>query len=135
MSAAVEVAVPEWLAVRAGKDESRRRAKSVKMRAEVGHDEVREGDDASASAQLGRPEEVPATGRIVDLAGDTDVASGQVDVIRGKRGEIYERTEGRVSLQTRCDRVAEIIALIKQAHPCEVPGISARTITDGKCGG
>src|SRR5207247_948761 len=26
-------------------------------------------------------------------------------------GEIYERTEGRVSLHTRCDRVAEIIAL------------------------
>lgn len=65
------------------------------MRAEVGHDEVREGDDAPASAQLGRPEEVPATGRIVDLAGDTDVASGQVDVIRGKRGEIYERTPAR----------------------------------------
>src|SRR5512132_1114428 len=36
------------------------------------------------------------------------------------RGEIYERTEGRVSLHTRCDRVAEIIALVKQAHPYEV---------------
>ena len=47
------------------------------------------------------------------------------------RGEIYERTEGRVSLHTRCDRVAEIIALIKQAHPYEVPGISTRAITGG----
>ena len=45
--------------------------------------------------------------------------------------KIYERTEGRVSLHTRCDRVAEIIVLIKQTHPYEVPGISTRTITDG----
>ena len=47
------------------------------------------------------------------------------------RGEIYERTEGRVSLHTRRDRVAEIVALAKQEHPYEVPGISTRTITDG----
>jgi periplasmic divalent cation tolerance protein len=47
------------------------------------------------------------------------------------RGEIYERTEGRVSLHTRRDRVAEIIALAKQEHPYEVPGISTRAITDG----
>jgi periplasmic divalent cation tolerance protein len=47
------------------------------------------------------------------------------------QGEIFERTEGRVSLHTRCDRVAEIVALIKQEHPYEVPGISTRTITDG----
>ena len=47
------------------------------------------------------------------------------------RGEIYERTEGRVSLQTRRDRVAEIVARAKQEHPYEVPGISTRTITDG----
>ena len=40
------------------------------------------------------------------------------------RGEIYERTEGRVSLHTRRDRVAEIVALAKQEHPYEVPGIS-----------
>ena len=46
-------------------------------------------------------------------------------------GEIYERTEGRVSLHTRRDRVAEIVALAKQEHPYEVPGISTRTITDG----
>ena len=30
------------------------------------------------------------------------------------RGEIYERTEGRVSLHTRRDRVAEIVALAKK---------------------
>jgi uncharacterized protein involved in tolerance to divalent cations len=47
------------------------------------------------------------------------------------RGDIYERTEGRVSLHTRCDRVAEIVALAKQEHPYEVPGISTRAITDG----
>ena len=47
------------------------------------------------------------------------------------RGEIYERTEGRVSLHTRCDRVAEVIALVRQAHPYDVPGISTRAITDG----
>ena len=47
------------------------------------------------------------------------------------RGEIYERTEGRVSLHTRRDRVAEIVALAKQEHPYEVPGISTRAIADG----
>ena len=40
------------------------------------------------------------------------------------RGEIYERTEGRVSLHTRRDRVAEIVAIAKKEHPYEVPGIS-----------
>jgi periplasmic divalent cation tolerance protein len=29
-------------------------------------------------------------------------------------GEIYERTEGRVSLHTRRDRVAEIVALLRK---------------------
>jgi len=47
------------------------------------------------------------------------------------RGEIYERAEGRVSLHTRRDRVAEIVTLAKQEHPYEVPGISTRAITDG----
>jgi periplasmic divalent cation tolerance protein len=47
------------------------------------------------------------------------------------RGAIYERTEGRVSLHTRRDRVQEIIALTKHDHPYEVPGISTRTITGG----
>ena len=49
------------------------------------------------------------------------------------RGDIYERTEGRASLHTRRDLtlVAEIVALAKQEHPYEVPGISTRTITGG----
>jgi periplasmic divalent cation tolerance protein len=47
------------------------------------------------------------------------------------RGEIYERTEGRVSLHTRRGRVAEIVAVAKKEHPYEVPGISTRTISDG----
>jgi len=33
------------------------------------------------------------------------------------RGEIYERTEGRVSLHTRRDRVAEIVAVAKKRTP------------------
>jgi periplasmic divalent cation tolerance protein len=47
------------------------------------------------------------------------------------RGDIYERTEGRASLHTRRDRVAEIVALAKREHPYQVPGISTRTIPDG----
>jgi periplasmic divalent cation tolerance protein len=46
-------------------------------------------------------------------------------------GDIYERTEGRVSLHTRRDRVAEIVALVKQEHPYELPSVSTRPITDG----
>jgi periplasmic divalent cation tolerance protein len=47
------------------------------------------------------------------------------------RGQIHERTEGRVSLHTSCGRVAEIVAIAIQEHPYEVPGISARPIIDG----
>lgn len=47
------------------------------------------------------------------------------------RGDIHERDEGRVSLHTRRDRIAEIIALAKREHPYEVPGVSARLIIDG----
>jgi len=47
------------------------------------------------------------------------------------RGEIYERTEGRVSLHTSRGRVSEIVARAKEDHPYEVPGISTRPITDG----
>jgi len=46
-------------------------------------------------------------------------------------GDIYERTEGRVSLHTRRDRVAEIVTLAKKERPYEMPGVSTRTITDG----
>ncbi len=47
------------------------------------------------------------------------------------RGEIYERTEGRVSLHTSRGRVSEIVARAREDHPYEVPGISTRPITDG----
>jgi len=47
------------------------------------------------------------------------------------RGKVHQRTEGRVSLHTRRDRVAEIVAVAKREHPYEVPGISARPILDG----
>ena len=47
------------------------------------------------------------------------------------KGDIYERIEGRASLHTRRDRVPEIVALARQEHPYEVPGISTRAITGG----
>ena len=40
-----------------------------------------------------------------------------VESIYRWRGEIYERAEGRVSLHTRRDRVAEIVAEGKKEHP------------------
>ena len=36
-----------------------------------------------------------------------------------------------MSLHTRRDRIAEIVAVAKKEHPHEVPGISTRTIADG----
>lgn len=36
-------------------------------------------------------------------------------------GDIYERTKGRVSLHTRRDRVAEIVALVRKEHPTKCP--------------
>lgn len=47
------------------------------------------------------------------------------------RGEIHERTEGRVSLHTSRSRVPEIVARAKWEHPYEVPGVSTRPINDG----
>jgi periplasmic divalent cation tolerance protein len=46
-------------------------------------------------------------------------------------GEIYERTEGRVSLHTRRDRVAEIIALAQTGTSLRSAGHLDRTITGG----
>jgi len=46
-------------------------------------------------------------------------------------GEIYERTEGRVSLHTSRARIPDIVARAKREHPYELPGISARPIDDG----
>jgi periplasmic divalent cation tolerance protein len=47
------------------------------------------------------------------------------------RGEVVERTEGRVSLHTRTELVPVIVERVKAAHPYEVPGISARPIIGG----
>lgn len=47
------------------------------------------------------------------------------------QGEVHERQEGRASLHTRTDLVADIVRLAEQQHPYEVPGISTRPIDDG----
>lgn len=47
------------------------------------------------------------------------------------KGEVVERTEGRVSLNTRSALVPEIVEYVKRVHPYEVPGISSRPINDG----
>jgi periplasmic divalent cation tolerance protein len=47
------------------------------------------------------------------------------------RGEIIERTEGRVSLHTRTELIPAIVERVKSVHPYEVPGISARPIVGG----
>jgi periplasmic divalent cation tolerance protein len=47
------------------------------------------------------------------------------------RGEVHERTEGRVSLHTARARLPEIIERVRADHPYEVPGISTRPIDGG----
>jgi periplasmic divalent cation tolerance protein len=47
------------------------------------------------------------------------------------QGQVHERTEGRVSVHTRRERVADIVARAKREHPYEIPGVSARPIIDG----
>jgi periplasmic divalent cation tolerance protein len=47
------------------------------------------------------------------------------------RGEVVERTEGRISLHTRTELVPMIVERVKAVHPYEVPGISARPIVGG----
>lgn len=47
------------------------------------------------------------------------------------RGEVIERTEGRVSLHTRAALVPAIVERVKASHPYEVPGISTRPIVGG----
>jgi periplasmic divalent cation tolerance protein len=44
---------------------------------------------------------------------------------------VHERAEGRVSLHTSRDRIADIVARVQREHPYEVPGVSARPIIDG----
>jgi len=47
------------------------------------------------------------------------------------QAQVHERTEGRVSLHTSRDRIADIVARAKREHPYQVPGVSARPIIDG----
>lgn len=47
------------------------------------------------------------------------------------RGEVVERTEGRISLQTRSELIPEIVERVKSVHPYEVPGVSSRPIDGG----
>ena len=51
--------------------------------------------------------------------------------VRQTQGQIVERSEGRASLHTRTVLVERIVNRVKAEHPYEVPGISARPITDG----
>jgi periplasmic divalent cation tolerance protein len=47
------------------------------------------------------------------------------------QGQVHERAEGRVSLNTSRERVAEIVERARREHPYEVPGVSARPIIGG----
>jgi periplasmic divalent cation tolerance protein len=47
------------------------------------------------------------------------------------QGQVHERAEGRVSLNTSRERVAEIVARARREHPYQVPGVSTRPIIDG----
>ena len=44
---------------------------------------------------------------------------------------MHVRAEGRVSLHTSRDRIADIVARAQREHPYEVLGVSARPIIDG----
>jgi CutA1 divalent ion tolerance protein len=44
---------------------------------------------------------------------------------------VHELAEGRVSLHTSQNRIADIVALAQREHPYEVPSVSAWPIIDG----
>jgi periplasmic divalent cation tolerance protein len=44
------------------------------------------------------------------------------------QGQVYERAEGRVSLHTSREPVAEIVTRAQREHPYEVAGVSTRPI-------
>ena len=46
------------------------------------------------------------------------------------QGQVHERAEGRVSLNTNRGRVAEIVARAQREHPYQVSGVSTRPIID-----
>lgn len=47
------------------------------------------------------------------------------------QGKVYERAEGRASLHTSRNRVAEIVERARREHPYQVPGVSTRPIDGG----
>ena len=46
-------------------------------------------------------------------------------------GEVHDRTEGRAALHTRRSLIPAIVERATDAHPYDVPSISARPIHDG----
>ena len=53
-----------------------------------------------------------------------------LSIYRGQ-GQVHERAEGRVSLHTSRERVAEIVARARRENPYEIPGVSTRPIIGG----
>src|SRR5688572_5911509 len=47
------------------------------------------------------------------------------------QGQIHDKTEGRVALRTRRNRVPRIVDRAKSEHPYEVPSVVAIPIIDG----
>lgn len=47
------------------------------------------------------------------------------------QGQVHERTEGRVSLQTSRDHIPDIVGRAQREHPYEVPHVTVRPIIDG----
>lgn len=47
------------------------------------------------------------------------------------QGVVHDRTEGRASLHTRRSLIPAIVERAREAHPYQVPGVSARPIIDG----
>ncbi len=72
------------------------------------------------------------TRRLVD---DKLCASGQnfapIRSIYRWRGEVFDRTEGRVALRTRRGLLPQILERTKHEHPYEVPSVVAVPIIDG----
>lgn len=56
---------------------------------------------------------------------------GEVRSIYKWKGEVFERSEGRVAIHTRRALVAIIDERASGSHPYQVPSLSARPIYDG----
>ncbi|MFC4468866.1 divalent-cation tolerance protein CutA [Streptomyces xiangluensis] len=68
------------------------------------------------------------------LVSDRLCASGhiveQIRSIYRWQGDVHDATEGHVTLHTRPERVAEIIARTERDHPYEVPCVISTPIAD-----